>query len=146
MICREAPRANISMTRILFGIWLNYCEPPDILGGLVTLHNLRVFLPVSQSGRQQLSIPRFALFVFSLLSAPGIMSVTLDNIQFYHRPSKPTKPLFLTFDSKRNDYSTPSLGPLPRFINKPVSSVTEDLITAKSDSLSLATYTEYITY
>ncbi|KAJ5522961.1 hypothetical protein N7513_003338 [Penicillium frequentans] len=40
------------------------------------------------------------------------MSVTLDNIQFYHGPSKPTKQPYLTFDSKRDSSGVdPSVPP-----------------------------------
>lgn len=55
------------------------------------------------------------------------MPVILDNIQFYHGPSKPAKPPYFAFNSKKvsNSNTLPS-GEQPAFTNEPVSSGTDD--------------------
>ncbi|KAJ5984406.1 hypothetical protein N7481_006505 [Penicillium waksmanii] len=45
------------------------------------------------------------------------MSVTLDNIQFYHGPSKPRTQPYFAFDSKRNTSGTPLSARPPEFAN-----------------------------
>lgn len=56
------------------------------------------------------------------------MPVLLDNIQFYHGPSKPAKPPYFAFNSKKDSNGSNTLpsGEQYAFSNKPVSSATDD--------------------
>jgi hypothetical protein len=54
------------------------------------------------------------------------MPVILDNIQFYHSPSKSAKPRYLAFNSNQKGSDALLSGERPLFSNEPVSSATDD--------------------
>ncbi|KAL4766731.1 hypothetical protein BDW60DRAFT_212666 [Aspergillus nidulans var. acristatus] len=54
------------------------------------------------------------------------MPVILDNIQFYHGPSKPEKPPYFAFNSKEKGSNTLLSGEQPPFSNEQVSSAADD--------------------
>ncbi|KAJ5477737.1 hypothetical protein N7530_003246 [Penicillium desertorum] len=54
------------------------------------------------------------------------MPVILDNIHFYHGPSKPAKPPYFAFNSNQKGSNTLLSGEQPSFSNEAVSSATED--------------------
>jgi hypothetical protein len=76
-----------------------------------------IFLSLGHSGSQLIykSLDSGCSVPLSLVSS--IMSVTLDNIQFYHGPSKPRTPPYFAFDSKRNTSGTPLSARPPEFAN-----------------------------
>ncbi|KAJ6070559.1 hypothetical protein N7467_011878 [Penicillium canescens] len=54
------------------------------------------------------------------------MPVILDNIHFYHGPSKPAKPPYFAFNSNQKGSNTLLSGEQPLFSNEPVSSAIDD--------------------
>jgi hypothetical protein len=75
--------------------------------------------------------PYGILFGFVYLSMPFpsgsyTMPVILDNIQFYHGPSKPENPPYFAFNSKEKGSNTLLSGEQPPFSNEQVSSAADD--------------------
>jgi hypothetical protein len=54
------------------------------------------------------------------------MPVILDNIHFYHGPSKPAKPPYFAFNSNQKGSNTLLSGEQPSFSNELVNSATDD--------------------
>lgn len=81
------------------------------------------------------------------LSGSETMSVLLDNIQFYHGPSKPAKPPYFAFNSKKGSNGSNALlsREQPAFSTKPVSSATGDSTMVPTGFLPPAAYAEEYT-
>ncbi|KAJ5456036.1 uncharacterized protein N7458_004300 [Penicillium daleae] len=75
------------------------------------------------------------------------MPVLLDNIQFYNGPSKPAKPPYFAFDSKKDskDSNTLLSSEQLAFSNEPVSSATDDSTIVPTDFLPPAANAEEYT-
>lgn len=83
-------------------------------------------MPRSVWQSNETNFPRFALFIsVSFVSGSEIMPVILDNIQFYHGPSKPTKPPYFAFNSNQISSNTMVSGGQTPF-TEPVSSPRDD--------------------
>lgn len=61
----------------------------------------------------------------SFLLRTGTMPVTLDNIQFYHGPSKPAKRPYLAFNSNQSDSNARSSSERLSFFDEAVPSLTD---------------------
>lgn len=74
------------------------------------------------------------------------MPVTLDNIQFYHGPSKPEKLPHFAFNSNQNGSNTMPSGEQPAFSDEPVCSPTDDSTIAATCFLAPAADAEDTTH
>lgn len=124
---RRRPAQSCSLTGMpdrgsaLFG-----ATSPKVLLGLVSSFKSQLFPPCASP-----TVKRYQAYSVHFASRPlssEIMAVNLDNIQFYHGPSRPARPPYFAFNSNKSASNTMLSGKEAIFLYVLDPSVADDSI------------------